>query len=284
MKAGESPFLSFAPIGHYYSPFPDLDDIHARRDVIFKRDVETCPGVNLRESEQIRLLEQFAGYFPEMPFPQEKQSGQRYCFDNVFYCYGDAVILYSFLRHFRPARVIEVGSGFSSAAMMDVNDKFFEGKLKFKFIEPYPDRLLGLLSEKDIKSQEIVVKKLQDIPLSDFKVLQENDILFIDSTHVVKTGSDVKYYLDEVLPALNKGVIVHFHDIFWPFEYPEQWLYEGRVWNESYFLRSFLQYNDSFEILYFNAYMGERHPREVEKHLPVCLRNPGGSLWLRKVK
>lgn len=283
MTQNESPFLKFAPVGHYYSPLPDLEDIRARRDILF-RSMKSCPGVNLQEQEQVRLLSQFSKYFSEIPFPENKTPTQRYYFNNDFFCHGDATILYSIMRYFKPTTIIEAGSGFSSAAMLDINDLFFEKQIKLKFIEPYPERLNTLLSNTDKTNNILVATNLQEVPINEFQELQENDILFLDSTHIVKIGSDVMYLLFEVLPTLNKGVIVHFHDIFWPFEYPEQWFYEGRAWNESYFLRAFLQYNDCFEILYFNSYMAERHTQQVEEKLPLCLRNPGGSLWLKKVK
>ena len=123
---------------------------------------------------------------------------------------------------------------------------------------------------------------VQNVPLAAFEELGDNDILFIDSSHVCKAGSDVNFLVFNVLPALAPGVVVHFHDIGWPFEYPLQWIADGRAWNEAYLLRAFLQYNRSFEILVFNSYAYRTFRSFFEKRMPLYLERPGGSLWLRK--
>jgi hypothetical protein len=133
---------------------------------------------------------------------------------------------------------MEVGSGFSSAVMLDTNDLFFSGKIAFTFVEPYPERLLSLMTGEDRSHQEMLVRPVQEVALERFASLRANDILFIDSSHVAKIGSDVVHLLTNVLPMLNRGVIVHFPDIFWPFEYPEEWILEGRAWNENYVLKA----------------------------------------------
>ena len=186
------------------------------------------------------------------------------------------------LRHFRPRRVIEVGSGFSSALMLDTNDLFFSSGISFTFIEPHAQRLTSLMRPEDNVRQRVVTSMVQDVPETLFDSLEANDILFVDSSHVVKVGSDVVHLLTHVLPRLNKGVLVHFHDVFWPFEYPEEWFADGRAWNENYVLKAFLQFNDSFEILLFSSYLATHHRRDLETHIPLALRNPGGSLWIRR--
>ena len=128
----------------------------------------------------------------------------------------------------------------------------------------------------------MIAADVQDVSPEHFQSLEANDVLFIDSSHVMKVGSDVVYLLSDVLPSLKRGVVVHFHDIFWPFEYPESWLLDGRAWNEAYGLKAFLQFNSSFEIVFFNSYLSVHHRNILERHLPLFLRNPGGSLWLRK--
>src|SRR5690606_17050723 len=109
-----------------------------------------------------------------------------------------------------------------------------------------------------------------------------NDILFIDSTHVSKINSDVNYIFFEILPRLASGVYIHFHDIFFPFEYPKAWVYEGRAWNEAYILRAFLQYNNAFSVVLMNTFMDQFHKSFFREHMPLCLINPGGSIWIRK--
>jgi hypothetical protein len=188
------------------------------------------------------------------------------------------------LRRLRPRHVIEVGSGYSSAAMLDTNDKFLDRQVNFTFIEPYPGRLNSLLTESDRQRCKIHMNRVQDVPLDVFRQLEANDVLFIDSSHVVKIGSDVRHLLWEVLPRLAAGVMIHVHDISWPFEYAADWVLRGNAWNEAYFLRTFLQFNPTFQIEYFNSYIAMVHGAELGRKMPKCLENPGGGLWLRKVQ
>jgi predicted O-methyltransferase YrrM len=274
-----SPFIKFSPPGHFYSPIPSLEDIQRTEPSAYH---EQHFGINLRASEQLELLKRLAVYYPEIPFPETQSSSSRYYYQNDFFSYGDAIALYALLRKVQPQRVIEVGSGFSSAVMLDTNDSFLDQSVQFTFIEPYPDRLNQLL--KGQEQHQLIQKPVQDVSLDRFMALQAGDILFIDSSHVVKAGSDVVHLLFQVLPRLAPGVFIHFHDIFFPFEYPQQWLSEGRAWNEAYFLRSFLQYNEAFQILFFNSFMGQHYSHELEQTMPLFLKDSGGSLWLQKVR
>jgi predicted O-methyltransferase YrrM len=282
-------FLTGFPPGHFYSPICDLCEIRKNAGKVFDRSLSTFPECNINEAGQLRLLGEFAGGFPENPFPDQKKQTHRYYFDNPFFSYGDGIILYSVLRHFKPKRVVEVGSGFSSAEMMDVNDLFFDKQIKFTFIEPFPERLRSLLSEADRGRYSIETTPVQQVALSVFTLLEANDILFVDSSHVAKTNSDVLHILFNILPLLQPGVLVHFHDILWPFEYPRDWIEGGRAWNEAYFLRAFLQYNGAFEVLFFNSFMALHHAQAIEKTMPAMLKVPSAketignsSLWLRK--
>jgi predicted O-methyltransferase YrrM len=275
-------FLKFAPPGHYYSPIPDIDYIQKNCKRIFSRDQTSCPAINLATERQIELVKRLAPYYNQMPFSSEKREKYRYDFNNEAFGHGSAIILYCIMRHFQPKRILEVGSGFSSAAMLDVNDHFFDGAIKFTFVEPYPKPLFSLLKEKDKESIIILNDIVQNLSRKPFTELENNDILFIDSSHVAKTGSDVLYLLTEILPILNKGVIVHIHDIYWPFEYPMDWLLLGRAWNEAYFLKAFLQFNNSFDILLFNSYLATHHQKLMKEFFPLFLPNSGSSLWLRK--
>ena len=124
---------------------------------------------------------------------------------------------------------------------------------------------------------------VQQAPLALFNELEEGDILFIDSTHVLRTGSDVYFELFEVLPNLAKGVLVHFHDMFWPFEYPREWVIdENRSWNELYAVRAFLTHNHDWKILMFSDYMAVFERPLIETTYPAFLRNSGGALWLQR--
>lgn len=266
--------------GHYYTPVISLPDIEKRQKQIFKRNCQ-LRGIDLNEQKQFLLLEEFKNYYAALPFSSQEQADFRYYYENEYFGYSDAIHLYSILRHFRPKQIIEVGSGFSSAVMMDVNDHFFGKTISLSFIEPYPDRLKSLLKPDD--SIVLFEKPIQEVDLEEFKKLQENDILFIDSTHIVKTGGDVNFIIFEILPILNKGVLIHFHDIQYPFEYPIEWVLKfKRSWNENYFLRAFLMYNQAYEIISFDSYLESRYTDWYKEHMPLCLKNEGGSLWLRK--
>ena len=272
------------PPGHFYSPICDLNDIAARAETIFKPTQRALPGLDLREKAQLDLLETFVPFYDECPFEDAPLEGLRYGFDNQAYGYADALFLYFMMRHAKPKRIIEVGCGHSSCLMLDVNDLFFDGSIRIEHIEPFPELLLKLVRPTDVDRLTIVKTGLQDVPLDTFKSLKPNDILFIDSTHVSKTGSDVNYIFGEILPALKKGVYIHFHDIFSTFEYPQEWLESGVNWNEAYMLKAFLQYNNAFQIVAFNTFLETLHEDFFAEKMPLCLRNKGGSIWLRKVK
>lgn len=281
-KLYASPFLRTFPPGHFYSPIPSLSDVLSKENLLFRQDLKEFPGVDLREEEQLKMLEQLALYYEELPFPEQPSTSSRYYYQNIFFCYADAIILYAMLRHLKPRKVIEIGSGFSSAVMLDTNDAFLGSATNFTFIEPYPERLYSLFNEEDQRQHKVIDKPVQEVELELFQTLDAGDILFVDSSHVVKIGSDVAHIIFEILPRLKPGVIVHFHDVFYSFEYPKEWVKEGRAWNEDYFLRAFLQYNSVFQILYFNSFMGQFYQNELERKMPLCLRNTGGSLWMKK--
>src|SRR5262249_18487668 len=217
----------------------------------------------------------------EQPFTPTKTGGRRYFF-NPNYGYGDALTLYCMMRRLRPRRIVEVGSGYSSCVMLDVNELFFDRSIALTFIDPYPQLLKGVMTESDRKQTRIIGRNIQDVDLAVFKELQASDILFIDSSHVSKTGSDVNYLVFKILPLIAQGVFVHIHDIFYPFEYPKEWVFEGRSWNEAYLVRAFLQYNRAFQIRFFTTFLLLRHRGIFEKDFPLFLKNVPGSLWLEK--
>ncbi len=272
--------VCFTP-GHFYSPIVSVKSIKKREARIWPSQQDTIEGIDLNIKKQLELCEIFERYYSEQDFSSEKRSS-RYYFDNIFFLETDAVVLYSFLRYFHPKNIIEVGSGFSSALMLDVREQFHL-ETEITFIEPFSKRLKSLLTERDKETIKIYESNVQDVDLEVFDKLKENDILFIDSTHISKTGSDVNHEFFNILPRLKKGVIIHFHDIFFPFEYPKNWVYQGRSWNENYILRAFLMHNTDYEILFFSDYLHKRHPEAFE-NMPVCYKNSGGSLWLKKIK
>lgn len=277
---GEGP--PFVPNGHFYSPIPSLKDLERDKDRVLGHVGRSLPGIDLKEDAQFELLKSFSEPYKALPFSEDKVEGLRYFYRNPAYGHSDAIFLNLMIRHSRPKTVIEIGSGFSSCMLLDTNELWFGNSIECTFIEPYPELLYSLLETGDSDRIDIISVGVQEVNLARFEKLQANDVLFVDSTHVGKFGSDVNHIIFNVLPALASGVFVHFHDIFYPFEYPEAWIREGRAWNEAYLLRAFLQHNSTFEIMMFNTFMQQFHRGFFEEHMPLCLKNSGGSIWLRK--
>ena len=258
----------YVPPGHYYSPLTKVDD----RLRALNRRCTDAPGFNLRIEQQMDLAATLAAMWADAP-------RDRYRPDNSMFGAGDAAVYHSMLRHLQPRRVIEVGSGFSTAVALDTAERHLSG-LELTCIEPYPARLRSVLRPSDVVT--IIEEPVQDVPLSRYAELGAGDVLFIDSTHVVKAGSDVHWLVLHVLPVLAPGVVIHFHDVFWPFEYPDPWLAEGRDWTENYLLHAFLAYNETFHVLLFNSWLWETSPELIAAHLPEAVGQRPGSLWLRK--
>lgn len=266
---------TWVPPGHFYSPLTSDDD--------FKRfdDRDGVPGIDLNSKSQKKLLREFAAHYKSQPFTTKEIKKNRYYFDNDQFSYSDALSLYCFLVHFKPKNVIEVGSGYSSALMLDVNNQFLDNAMNLTFIEPFPTRLKGLLRDED--NPEIIEDFVQGVPMDRYSHLKKGDILFIDSTHVAKTGSDVNWLYNEVLPTLNKGVIVHVHDIIYPFEYSSDWVKQGRSWNEAYMLRCVLQDSPRYKVLFWDSYLHKHHAKDMKKAMPISTKNTGGSIWFQVV-
>lgn len=273
--------MMFKP-GHFYSPIVEPDLIAQQEHRIWnKQPEEKIQDVNLNISGQLALLKQIGKYYKELPFSDSPSDGLRYYYENEYYSYTDAITLFSIIRHFNPKQIVEIGSGFSSALMLDVNESLFGGSIKLSFIDPNPERLNSLLANDDKSKTSILVDKVQEVELSVFEKLNAGDILFIDSSHVVKTGSDVNHILFNILPIVKAGVLIHFHDIFFPFEYPKNWVMQGRNWNEVYFLRAFLSNNSDYQIIFFSDFLHKFY-KENFKAMPLCYKNTGGNLWLTK--
>jgi predicted O-methyltransferase YrrM len=269
--------------GHFYSPVIDPEALAASGFSVDRNLPETALlGLNI---DPDRMLAFWDAHLPAMQsaeFPAHETPSRRYFAVNDLYSWGDALVLAAMFDAHRPRRVIEIGSGFSSACMLDLADAMGL-ETAFTFVEPYADRLKGLLSRADGARCTLLETPVQATGPELFGALEAGDILFIDSTHVSKAGSDVNFELFEILPRLKPGVIVHFHDIFYPFEYPDPWIFQARrSWNEIYILRAFLMFNPAFEVLFFNDYFGRRHAEHARRTLPRFLENAGGGLWLRK--
>ena len=275
----------FAPMffepGHYYSPIADIREVRSRHDAIFAVP-RSVAGIDLRVSEQLDLAVELGELIEGHPFGDEPAGALRYGFSNPFFGYGDALVLYGMLRKLRPARYVEIGSGWSSALALDLIDLELRGTTSCTFIEPYPDRLHSLLRDEDGQRSDvdIIAEPIANLDTSIFAELSAGDVLFIDSTHVSRVGSDVNSLYFEVLPSLPAGVHVHVHDIFFPFEYIPEWVYEGRGWNEAYLLRAYLINNPKIRVTWFNDYLAKMHRPQITEHIPLWDRNTGGSIWL----
>ena len=271
--------LAFPP-GHFYSPLPSSAEVAA----FFSTNPPGPPfaAIDLNEAAQERLLHSFAEFSGDQPFPEHAVPNWRFHLDNRSYGAFDAIMLWSMLRHLGSRRVIEVGSGFSSAAMLDLNEHVFSRRMDLTFIDPDMSRLRPLLKPDDEAHVTMIQKKVQDVPLEEFARLESGDVLFIDSSHVSKVGSDVNHLFFHVLPVLRPGVHVHIHDVAGNFEYPREWLDQGRAWNEQYLLRAFLMYNRDFQIELFTGWLFNTRHAFFRDRLPLCVNGGGGQLWLRK--
>lgn len=270
----------FAP-GHYYSPIVNPDEN-------VKRYMEAQPARVGESPKEIKFelarMQSFflenAAFMSEATFTSHQQPLNRYYADNGGFPLGDALILRAMIKHIKPHKIVEVGSGFSTACMLDTLDDLGQ-HAQLTCIEPFPDRLKSLLRPSD--KLEIIESAVQDVPIQRFADLNESDILFIDSTHVVKTGSDVHYELFEILPSLAPGVFIHFHDIPYPFEYPFDWVFDNNYsWNEAYMLRAFLMHNRDYSVFYSNSYVKQFSTETGKDIFSAFPSNPGSSLWLRK--
>src|SRR5262245_10926648 len=195
----------WVPPGHFYSPIPSLQQVAQHADRIFRAPPRTLPGIDLRETAQLALLDALAGFYAEMPWTAERQPGLLYWYDNTAFSWPDAIALHCMLRRARPARIVEVGSGYSTLLMLDVNRRFFDARIAITVLDPEPATLPQVLRSADHDRGRLLAVGLQDAPFELFTALQRGDILFVDSTHVCKIDSDVSRLLFEILPALVPG-------------------------------------------------------------------------------
>lgn len=272
-------YMHVVPFNHYESPYPDIREIHQKEKQVFDTQKEIL-DIDFNVNGQKKLLDCMKDL--EMPGWADEESevgSNRYYYHNSWFAKGSADALYYMIRILKPQNIIEVGSGFSTAVILDTNEKFMNHSVRITSIEPNPQRLISLLRPND--NIEIYEKNLQEIPVAFFERLKKDDILFIDSSHVAKTNSDVNYILFEILPRLSEGVYIHFHDIIYPFIYPKEWVYEGRAYNEAYMLRAFLMNNEKYSVQLF----GEMLLHTNRDKVPSCLKGCGcGSLWIKKEK
>ena len=261
-KLGQGIHILYA---HFYSVLPILSQLP--QDTWTKRH---DAGLDWNERLGLSLLAELSKYYNEYEYILESGKFD----DSGQYGWLDAALYYCIIRHFNPKNIIEVGAGDSTrlATLAASNNG-----VNLTSIDPFA-------AESIDKVTRVIRKPVQEIQISEFKTLQRNDILFIDSTHVCKIGSDVNYLFLDVLPNLNPGVLIHIHDIFLPLEFPKEWVMElHRFWNEQYLLHAFLISNRDFEILFGIGYMLLHH-RDFLLKIYGSKRLGGGSFWIRKIK
>ena len=272
---------------HFYQPVPDTrtltNDIWDHESVLAGLDIQAQNCLELLNTFQLEFNKEYD------VFPYDKSDiPYEYYFNNNDFRSVDGEILYCMIRYFKPRKIIEVGSGYSTylSAKAILRNKELDNNYDAELIaiEPYPNEVL----ENGFRGLSRLIKKnVQDISLDFFKELNENDILFIDSSHVLKIGSDVYYEFLEILPQIKTGVIVHFHDIFMPSEYPKEWVIKGRrFWTEQYLLQAFMSFNDSFEILWAGNYMNINYSQKLASAFRSYKRGETlpGSFWIRRTK
>jgi len=258
---------------HFYEPIPDTRSLPA---TLWSQPSELV-GIEMNDSMQLDLLRNHFSKFRDEyeTISAEPPVGRRCPFRGA-----DVLVAYCMVRRFQPRRIIEVGSGFSSLVLGQAAAKNKSSALIC--IDPFPHELVRE-SNRIPALQSLIEKKVQDVDVEFFSQLESGDILFIDSSHTVKTGGDVNYLFLEVLPRLKPGVIVHVHDIFYPLEYPSDWvLEEFRFWTEQYLLQAFLIFNPEFEVLIANSYLNHYYAPDLKAAFPNLRRWIGGSFWMQR--
>jgi predicted O-methyltransferase YrrM len=258
---------------HFYQPVPDTRDLVPE----LWRNGSALAGIDMRADTQLALLDELSRYAAELddvPFekPDDKTT---FYLENPMFSGTDALVLYAMLRHVKPRCILEVGSGFSTLLAVRAVAANMGGKITC--IEPHPPDFLRKL---DV---EVIPQQVQTLDYATFESLAENDVLFIDSSHVVKCGGDVNFLFLEVLPRLRPGVLVHVHDIFLPREFPRDWMVDlHHFWTEQYLLHAFLIFNSGFRVLLANAYLDEHHKEALKRAFPRSSWWGGASFWMAR--
>jgi len=282
-KIGDKIFmqLGILPIlDHYYQPMINPQK-HLTKSL---RDDRELQGIDFNITEQLNILSKFNYNKELLNFPINKSKNIEFYYDNGSYCSGDAEYLYNMIRYFKPNRIIEIGSGYSTLmainAISNNNSDNSNYACHHICIEPYEQPWL----EKT--EVELIREKVENIDKSLFQKLEKNDILFIDSSHIIRPQGDVLFEYLELLPTIKSGVLIHVHDIFTPKDYLNEWVYEQHLlWNEQYLLEAFLTFNSEFRIIGALNYLTHNYPKEFAEKCPIFANQPGrepGSFWMIK--
>lgn len=265
---------------HYYEPLFKFEKLRYALD----KD-RVLPGIDLNEELQLKILKEFHYEEELLKLPMEKTTGEGgFYYNNGAFCSGDAEYLYNMIRYFKPEKILEIGSGHST---LMAREAIKINKMKNRnyecehiCIEPYEMPWLESLGVRVIR------EKVEELDYKLFQSLKKNDILFIDSSHIIRPQGDVLFEYLEILPILNVGVVIHVHDIFTPKDYLESWVKKDvRLWNEQYVLEAFLTNNNKIEVIGALNYLSHHHSELFSNKCPIFKMQSGrepGSFWMRK--
>jgi len=267
----------FPIIDHYYEPL--FNTKYLKKSL---REDRALPGIDFNLEEQLDILSRFHFNDELIKFPLEKRKDTEFYYNNESFKSGDAEYLYNAVRLFQSKKIVEIGSGISTLMIINAikQNKLDNSRYECEHIciEPYGADWL------DKTNVRIIRRKCEDVDKQIFTELEQNDILFIDSSHIIRPQGDVLFEYLEVLPILKSGVLVHIHDIFTPKDYLDEWV-GVMFWNEQYLLEAFLTFNNEFKIIGALNYLMHNHFNELSKKCPI-LRNERdrepGSFWIMK--
>lgn len=266
----------------YTSPVPILEEL---RPEVWETPSE-LRGVRFDAEAQFAFLEALGSGLDEFAPPLD-DPGEGYFARNDFFQAVDAQVLFAVLRRFRPRRVIELGSGFSTMVIATAGERNAVDGAPFSHtvVDPFP---FPGLSQTFWGERELVPAKVEDVGLEVFSQLSAGDVLFVDTSHAVRIGGDVNFVVLDVLPTLADGVLVHFHDVYLPWQYPRAWMEEHEwYWTEQYLLQAFLAFNPTYEVLLSSQLLARvdrtRLARAASLAHQVDDLEKYQSLWLRRV-
>lgn len=272
---------------HFYSPIPDTRIIKKHVE-LFDRPSDLL-GIDMNEPEQVALLGEvgavYRSEYEDFPLVPTGDPADYYLANGSF-GYVSGQMQYCLVRRLKPRQIIEIGSGNSTLVTIRAVRRNIETDrtpCTYTAIDPFCGSAVAQLDDDCF---QLLRSKVEDAPLATFADLEANDILFIDSSHISRFNSDVNHLMFEVLPRLKKGVVVHIHDIQFPFDYAKTYLLRERLfWNEQYLVQAFLMFNRTFEVMWCGSYMAWKHPDLLAAHFPHFKpsRVPT-SLYIRKIE
>lgn len=267
----------------YYSPLNRLQFLEENEDLWNSRSVPL--DIDWRVDHQLDVAREVSQYIVELTdIPDHADSGSDFYWQNNFWNSADAIVQYGLLRSRKPAKLIEVGCGFSSLLAARALRKNLaensERTTEVTLVEPYPRHELLEKLPPDWRRVETI---LQRCPLEWFERLGPGDVLFYDGSHCCHTASDVNWFFFQVLPRVREGVLIHIHDIFFPKDYPRQWLLERlQSWNEQFVLQAFLMHNSAYRIEIANAFIAHQREAEIRELYGSIQPFWGASFWMMK--